>query len=168
MGYFFSFTQIIVWVNVWSYLARFGARGFLDVHHRNKPMNTIVLVVRIVLLSLTLAFVGAFAALATGTAAPAVESAYEFVLDVLNPFTCTDGLINKVNVQWLDTDERVKMGDTNLIDGAISNLMVHQANVEGTVVYEIVFQLCDLADNLHYISQDLYTYQFILMGWFGL
>jgi hypothetical protein len=58
VGYFFSFTQRIVWVNVWSYLARFGARGFLDVHHRNKPMNTIVLVV--VLAALLTSFLAGF------------------------------------------------------------------------------------------------------------
>jgi hypothetical protein len=172
MGYFFSFTQIIVWVNVWSYLARFGARGFLDVHHRNKPMNTIVVVVRILVLSLTLAFVGAFAALATGTAAPAAETAHSFVSNIRDNFTDVEynssSFVSVVNYQWLDMEERAAMGDSNLVDGLVTQILVHQTNIEGTIVYETLFVLCDLETGLYDLSQQLYADQFTLMGWFGL
>jgi hypothetical protein len=157
---------------MWSYLARFGARGFLDVHHRNKPMNTIVVVVRILLLSLTLAFVGAFAALATGTAAPAVESAHDFVSSIRDNFSDVNydssSFVNVVNYHWLDMDERAAMGDANLIDGVITQILVHQTNIEGTVVYEVLYVLCDLETGLYDLSQNLYADQFTLMGWFGL
>jgi len=129
-------------------------------------MNTIVLVVRILVLSIVLAFVGAFAALATGTAAPAVESASQTVIDrIIVPF---DTIIQDANWRWEVVEERKEMGDTNLIDAAISEVLIHQANIQGTVEYEVFFQVCNLADNLHYWAQDLYTYQFMLMGWFGL
>ena len=135
-------------------------------------MNTIVVVVRIVLLSIVLAFVGAFAALATGTAAPAAETAYEFVGSIRDNFTDVEynssSFINVVNYHWLDTAERQQMGDTNLVDGVISELMVHQANIEGTIVYEVLYVLCDLETGLYDLSQQLYADQFTLMGWFGL
>jgi hypothetical protein len=59
------------------------------------------------------------------------------------------------------------MGDSNLIDRVISEVLVHEANVRGTIEYEVFFQVCNLADNLHYLSQDLYVKQFALMGLFG-
>ena len=128
-------------------------------------MNTIVLVVRIVLLSIVLAFVGAFAALATGVAGPAAESASQAVIDhIVVPF---NEIIQNANWRWEVVEERVNMGDTNLVDRVISEVLVHEANVRGTVEYEVFFQVCNLADNLHYLSQDIYVYQFMLMGWFG-
>lgn len=134
-------------------------------------MNTIVLVVRIVLLSIVLAFVGAFAALATGSAAAAAESAHNFVSSIRDNFTDieadSNSLISVVNYHWLDTAERREMGDANLVDGVISKLMVHQANVEGTIVYEVLYVLCDLETGLYDLSQNLYADQFALMGLFG-
>lgn len=135
-------------------------------------MNTIVVVVRILLLSLTLAFVGAFAALATGTAAPAVESAHDFVSSIRDNFSDVNydssSFVNVVNYHWLDMDERAAMGDANLIDGVITQILVHQTNIEGTVVYEVLYVLCDLETGLYDLSQNLYADQFTLMGWFGL
>lgn len=135
-------------------------------------MSNIVLVVRIVVLSLTLAFVGAFAALATGTAAPAVESAHEFVGSIRDNFTDVNydssSLISVVNYHWLDMDERAAMGDANLVDAIITKILVHQTNIEGTIVYEVLYVLCDLETGLYNLSQNLYADQFTLMGWFGL
>lgn len=46
VGHFFSFTQIGLWVNQWSYLAYSGL-GVLRLFIKEKTMNTIVLVVAV-------------------------------------------------------------------------------------------------------------------------
>jgi hypothetical protein len=128
-------------------------------------MSNIVLVLRILVLSLTLCATGTFAALATGAAGDAADAAYKAVNNnIVVPF---DTIIQDANWRWEVVEERVKMGDTNLIDRVISEALVVEANVRGTIEYEAFFQVAHLADNLHYISQDLYTYQFALMGLFG-
>jgi D-mannonate dehydratase len=128
-------------------------------------MSNIVRLVRILVLSLTLCATGTFAALATGAAGDAADAAYKAVIDnIVVPF---DTIIQDANWRWETVEERKEMGDTNLIDRVISEVLVHEANVRGTLEYEAFFQVCNLADNLHYLSQDLYTYQFMLMGWFG-
>jgi hypothetical protein len=128
-------------------------------------MSNIVLVLRTLLLSLCLLATGTFAALATGAAGDAADAAYKAVIEsAVVPF---DTIIQDANWRWEVVEERVKMGDTNLIDRLISEVLVHEANVRGTIEYETFFQVCNLADRLHYLSQDLYVKQFALMGLFG-
>ena len=128
-------------------------------------MSNIVAVVRLFVLSLTLAVTGTFAALATGAAGDAAEAASQAIInDIIVPF---DTIIQDANWRWEALEERKEMGDTNLVDRVITEALIHQANIRGTVEYGIFFQVCDLADRLHYLSQDIYVYQFALMGWFG-
>jgi hypothetical protein len=128
-------------------------------------MSNIVLVLRILVLSLTLCATGTFAALATGAAGDAADAAYKAVNNnIVVPF---DTIIQDANWRWEVVEERAEMGDSNLIDRVISEVLVHEANVRGTIEYEVFFQVCNLADNLHYLSQDLYVKQFALMGLFG-